>query len=64
VDEHEIRVIGSTEALHAVMTVGQNLRSSGPEWRARKDGPPDRPTSTNSTTYTATEIVGYALCYA
>ena len=37
VDEHEIRVIGSTEALHAVMTVGQNLRSSGPEWRARKD---------------------------
>jgi hypothetical protein len=34
VDEHEIRVIGSTEALHAVMTVGQNLRSSGPEWRA------------------------------
>ncbi len=40
VDEHEIRVIGSTEALHAAIAanaVGQNVRSSVPEWRARKD---------------------------
>jgi hypothetical protein len=37
VDEHEIRVIGSTEALHAAIAanaVGQNVRSSVPEWRA------------------------------
>ncbi len=40
VDEHEIRVIGSTEALHAAIAanaVGQNVRSSVPEWRTRHD---------------------------
>jgi hypothetical protein len=40
VDEKQVRLIGSTEVLHAAVaaaSLGQNVRSSVPEWRARKD---------------------------
>ena len=40
VDDKQVRLVGSTEVLHAAVAAasrGQNVRSSVPEWRARKD---------------------------
>ena len=40
IDEKEVRMIGSTEVLHAAIaaaSVGQDVRSSVPKWRTRHD---------------------------